>query len=510
MPWSPIPILPMLVWNFGDGIVAEPVMKRVNPADVKASARLIHPSLPRNDHRSSLAHAADLPICILRLTDHGAIIETVNQAAYRTTGARPRELIGWDPHSFLPLRASRRFGACIRKCLRRGSCEVQTWINLPAGRQFWSLTLNALPSDFEGTEHILLIGERLLIDEAEFAAAETASILSNGLMSPDLVFTFDPVSVTFSRIGRTADPAHLTSGPSEPIDVLHPEDLAKLPERIARLARLPLGITMTWIFRADLGDGRGYRSYLSRSHVLKRNAAGAVTLVGGAALDITRHVAVERQTRALGDQLLAVQNEERRRFARELHDSTGQHLTALGLAVGHLRRVCGASPETAPILADMSQIIDEARREVRVLSYLLHPPQLETRGLSFSLRTFLAGFSQRSDIQVQLDLAPEVDAIPRRQARALFRIVQEALNNVHRHAHASLVEVTLGVGENIATVTVVDDGRGFDQRCGVQVGVGLAGMRARARAFGGDLVISSGPAGTVLRATVYLGQVASS
>jgi signal transduction histidine kinase len=259
--------------------------------------------------------------------------------------------------------------------------------------------------------------------------------------------------------------------------------------------------------------------------ILRRMAGPAafLLLAGGlAALFMTRQV--ERPLRTLShlvtqargevtqlsEQLLALQEEERQRIARELHDSTAQSLVAANLGLAGLEREVRQSPAARKTLAQIEVLLDRALQELRVFTYLLHPPNLAEDGLKATLEEFLDGFAGRTGLRARIRISDQVDDAPPEIQRAMLRVVQEALANVHRHAGAAQVFVGARLADGRLVVRVHDDGRGLERPAvdgsggRPRMGVGIPGMRARLRQFDGDLRIRSGPRGTSLLAHVPL------
>jgi PAS domain S-box-containing protein len=223
--------------------------------------------------------------------------------------------------------------------------------------------------------------------------------------------------------------------------------------------------------------------------------------------DVTEVVNAQAALTKSADDLVSIQEEERRRIAVELHDSTGQHLVAIGLGLSRLRELAGDVPAARPILSDMALALDQAHREIRIFTYLLHPPELDRDGLAVTLRRFAEGFARRSDLRARVEISGDLGDLPAEVQRALFRVVQEALANVHRHAAARSVEVRLTGGADRLSLTVKDDGRGLPKELAADsaatgLGVGIPGMRARIRQLGGELRLSSAATGTTVRAVV--------
>ncbi len=212
----------------------------------------------------------------------------------------------------------------------------------------------------------------------------------------------------------------------------------------------------------------------------------------------------------LSASLLKLQDEERRRIARELHDSTGQTLTALKMNVAVLRQGAGpAKPELAEdILDEIENLADQALKEIRTTSYLLHPPLLDEAGFTSAARWFVDGFSARSNIQVDLAIPPDLPRLPSAIELALFRVMQEGLNNIHRYSGSSRADVKVELGDKVLNLTIRDFGRGIPADIvdsvhsgRSDVGVGLAGMRERVSELGGQFAIGA-DGGTWIRVTL--------
>ena len=203
----------------------------------------------------------------------------------------------------------------------------------------------------------------------------------------------------------------------------------------------------------------------------------------------------------LEDRVLAAQMEERERLASELHDSVGQNLVCLGLGLTRLRRA--AEPEVEGIVGEMTQSLQQAHAEIRTLSFLLQPPWLdEPEAFERALRALVAGFSRRAGLRANVRVAGGVEGLSDPHQLALFRIVQEALVNVYRHARADLVEIELLRRSRLIILKVRDNGRGMPAPEGVAPtpGAGILGMRARLRRLGGELSIVSSQDGTTITA----------
>jgi signal transduction histidine kinase len=210
---------------------------------------------------------------------------------------------------------------------------------------------------------------------------------------------------------------------------------------------------------------------------------------------------LNRELRRLSGRLMTAQDEERRRFSRDLHDGIGQDLAAAKIMVDWT--VLHPDSAISERLADASQLLDRGIQQVRSMSHLLHPPLLDEGGLLSALRWFLDGVTERSGIETLLELRPlEFPRLAPQLERAVFRIVQEAMTNIFRHSHARHASVTLVQQDRGIMLTVKDDGKGAGEQTlrlePGSIGVGIGGMRERAREFGGELRMRKGNPGTVL------------
>ena len=219
---------------------------------------------------------------------------------------------------------------------------------------------------------------------------------------------------------------------------------------------------------------------------------------------VTRHDVTELlQLRQLREgythHLIEGQAEERRRMAREIHDSTMQLLTGLGLALGHLKRA-RRHREALDIVTEMEQLLGEAQGEIRAISYLAHPPMLKNMGLVEALRMLVEGYGRRTGLRVSLNIAPDVRIGWEAAEVATYRIVQEALSNIHRHAKATDVAVALYRRRSLFHTVIIDNGIGMPAQ--LTQGVGLASMRSRLAELGGRLTIRNAWPGTMLVASL--------
>jgi signal transduction histidine kinase len=220
--------------------------------------------------------------------------------------------------------------------------------------------------------------------------------------------------------------------------------------------------------------------------------------------------AAQETIKDLSQRLLDLQEQERQRIAVELHDSTAQQLTAIGLHLIALRNQSPHDPATQRTFDEIERLVDESQREIRDFSYLLHPPYLDRDGLRTTLRRFIEGYARRTGLKATAQITHAVDSFTPEVQRALLRIVQEALSNVHRHAAASDVQITMKATARLFLFGVSDNGKGMgspatgDASRPPPPGLGLPGMQARVRHLGGALRITSGTHGTTIVGKVPL------
>lgn len=228
-----------------------------------------------------------------------------------------------------------------------------------------------------------------------------------------------------------------------------------------------------------------------------------------------RNVEVLKQSQLLrnfSQRLMEIQDEERRRIARELHDSAGQILTALGL---NLARVAQKARKDSPALIgdteDSQQLVQQLSQEIRTMSYLLHPPLLDEVGLSEALRWYTQGLMERSGLEISLTIPEDFGRLPREKELVMFRLVQECLTNIHRHSGSQTASIRVLRDAQSASLEVRDEGKGISPQKLAEMqtrgsGVGIRGMRERVLQFEGDMTIKSDEKGTTIFFTIPLGE----
>jgi signal transduction histidine kinase len=239
---------------------------------------------------------------------------------------------------------------------------------------------------------------------------------------------------------------------------------------------------------------------LFRIHRLERRAAHERRRIEQAEIELRR----------LSQQLVRAQEEERRHLSRELHDHLGQMLTALRVEMGNLERLRGASPEVFRdhVLA-AKHLAEDSLRSVQDMAMGLRPSMLDDLGLGPALEWQAREFSRRYGVPVEVKLEGEIDGLPDTHRTCIYRVVQEALTNVARHANAGQIRISVHGGRDQASLTVADNGSGFDVKQGQGKGLGLVGIQERVRELGGTVSWTSQPGrGTVLSAEIPAPQAA--
>src|SRR5438270_7439300 len=208
--------------------------------------------------------------------------------------------------------------------------------------------------------------------------------------------------------------------------------------------------------------------------------------------------------RELSARLMQLQDDERRRIARELHDSVGQMLAALGMNLATVGTDIERLTKTASTINDSAALVQDLSQEVRTISHLLHPPLLDEAGLTSALRWYIDGFAQRSKIKVDLEVPADFERLARESETAIFRTVQECLTNIHRHSGSPTARIRIAASDGHVRVEVEDRGKGIPPEKQYEMasrgtpGVGIRGMRERLRQLGGSLDIQSNAKGTLI------------
>lgn len=288
-------------------------------------------------------------------------------------------------------------------------------------------------------------------------------------------------------------------------ELVHTQDAPRLEAHRRRLAAADEGYIARVTTRMRHADG-DWRWIEIREEVLNRTVDGAQGQILGIAIDVSEHHALLEATHRQSLAVMHAETEERRRIARELHDTMAQYLVVIDLALSRLQRTV-ASPLPEEPVADIREALRSALEEVRSFSWLLHPPDIERLGLARAIEKFGAGFGARTGLSVVTETG-DLPPLSSASELTLFRITQEALMNVHRHARATEVHILLNAsGRTAVSLDVIDNGVGLagaklDPSTGEGVGVGLSGMRARVERLAGVMAVMPGKTGFHLRVSL--------
>jgi PAS domain S-box-containing protein len=384
--------------------------------------------------------------------------------------------------------------------LRNGYGKVVKWYGVAIDIEDRKRVEEALRATESEQRHIAaqLERERARLVEAQ----EMAKIGSWEADLPSLSVTW---SEQTHRIFET-DPSRFHPTRPQFREFIHPEDRAKVDA--AFVASLDKRSPCAVEYRIVMPDGRV--KVLEERWQAFHDEEGKPIRVAGTCRDVTERVRAEEELRRLSGQLLRLQDEERRRIARDLHDSTGQDLVALATTLSQLHASIPSSSRKLRKLASQCQsLADQCIRDVRTLSYLLHPPMLDEAGLEDAIRHYARGFTERTGIEVELEISPGLGRMKPGVELALFRVVQESLTNIQRHSGSSKAKIRIEHGPGKFTLEISDKGSGISgsqrKRNGKMpfgVGVGIPSMHERVALIGGQLDIESSSSGTTVRVKI--------
>jgi len=292
------------------------------------------------------------------------------------------------------------------------------------------------------------------------------------------------------------------------MDSVHPDDLQRCRDTYLKAFKARENFEMKYRLRRADGEYR----WILDAGAPRFEPRGAFAGYIGSCSDVTELKQAEERLRQLSGRLIKLQEQERQRISRELHDTTASSLTALIANLALVRRSAEALDARArKALTESLDLARQCVREIRTVSYLLHPPLLDELGLTSALRWYTEGFAKRSGVRVELDVPAKFDRLPRDAETALFRIVQEGLTNIHLHSGSATARIRIARTAGQITLTLRDQGRGIPAKIlegsadNIQgLGVGIAGMRERVRQLGGQMEISTGKKGTTVTATLPL------
>jgi PAS domain S-box-containing protein len=486
---------------------------------------------------------------IFMLDTEGRVV-TWNAGAERIKGYRAEEIRGRHYSCFYPEEALRAGTPAhlLKVAAAEGRCEDEGWRLRKDGSRFWANVVITALRDAQGRLYgfgkvTRDITEERRAEQALLASEERFRLLVQGVR--DYAIYMLDRSGNLSSWNEGAE--HIKGYTASEIigkhfSVFYPEEdiRAGKPQRDLEAAlregrfeeegwrvrkdgsRFWASVVITAL-KDDSGALYGF-SKVTRDITEKRQAQEALKKSYAALeqqiaerTEAQRKVeASERSLSELSGRLLRMQDEERGRLGRELHDTLGQYLTALKMGLEMLSPALAEKGAGDP-LAECIRMADECIREVRTISYLLYPPMLEEMGLQMAIEWHVDGFTKRSGIRVDRQVQPDISRLPRDVEVAVFRVFQEGLTNIHRHSGSPTAHVRLWLEDGNVVLEVKDEGKGappgvleFSGDALGTLGVGLRGMNERVRQLGGKLELSSSEKGMTVRAVIPTGISGSS
>ena len=405
----------------------------------------------------------------------------------------------------------------MRTALEQGHVTDECQQLRKDGTQFWATADVTLLRNEQGQPRGYAVithditERRQQREEIEHREAQLNAFFSNapvGLAIIDKDLRFQRINAPFAQLNGL-DSREQVGKPLK--DVI--ADLSAQTEPILRRVALTGEPALNQEIRGPIPSTPGVTGWWLKSLFPIAKDGDVVTQMGIVVQDITGLKRAETAVRRLTGRLLQIRDDERRRLARDLHDSLGQTLTAVKMNLSYLGRDTSKLDERGRnAVVESKELIDSSLKEVRTLSHLLHPPMLDDVGLVAAIRWFANGFSERSSIQVALNLPGDLPRLATELETTIFRVVQESLTNVHRHSGSATASVRLQREDDRLHLFVVDQGRGIPmeqlsfRQDNATLGVGLLGMRERLRQLRGELEITSGSQGTSIHVIIPLSE----
>jgi signal transduction histidine kinase len=450
------------------------------------------------------------PSCIFRLVSGDAVVVELNPAFAQRFDVDTEEIRGKRLREILPSDVALTFVRALRRTLigRRAREFVIPQSTVSKGSRFTPVHLKRIDDDsvLVTLPETVAFGRR----RSDRQLLETLGTVEGGVIyvvdmrSNSIVYVTERIEKLLG-IPRE-DFEGFISDPSVPgadfiKGIYHPDDIAAVGAHYAELRKADDDTVVALLCRVRHATA-GWRWVECRSRVLSRTKQGEVERFVGVAVDITERRQLSADLRATSFALLQAEENERRRIAREIHDSTAQHLVALDLGLSRLENMRSKG------ISDIQEWIDEMRsltkmahQELRVATFALHPPELERSGLAETLRDLIRGFGRRTGLAAEFEVTGTSKTADPAIEHALLRVSQEALLNIHKHAQARVAKMRLRYEDTRIVLEVEDDGVGSDSTL---AGVGLHSMEARLAALGGVLSLVSGNSGFTVRATILL------
>jgi len=456
--------------------------------------------------RDLVEHSSDL-ICTHDLA--GKML-SVNELPVRLLGYTKDEMLNKPMREFLPPENRDEFDASLREIEKRGFAKGRMVVLSKGGkRRVWEYH-NTLRTD--GTHGPIVRG--VAHDITEQVRAERALRLSEEKFSK--AFLASPHAIVISNV-EDGTLIEVNDSFERIMGFSREEAIGKTSSELGIWTDESNRDEMMQEVRT-LGRVRSKEIILqtkSRQRIVVDYSAEVIEIGGHGRLlsvcdDITQRKAAENELRRVSGQLLRLQDEERRKIARDLHDSTGQDLVALTTTLSQLRDAIPASNRKIRSLVQQCQVVsDRSLREIRTVSYLLHPPLLDEAGLEDAIRHFADGYEERTGIDVEIRVSPNFGRHSQEIELGLFRVVQESLTNIQRHSGSSTARIDLVRDARYICLTVKDAGKGM--ACGsrkqngkthVPTGVGIPSMEERVKQVGGRLQVESSGKGTTVSVNV--------
>ena len=438
------------------------------------------------------------PVALFSLNDDDVVLEDLTDSFAAALGLEA-DCIGLGVTDIFGQSATRLFRAGVEAAMAGRSRSFR--IPLAHGSKTGSRIFLFHPgeSGHSGGRCLVALERRARstapMSESDETTAKRLSALNGHMFFTHDVLTGDSRFLNLA-MARTLDLPETGLSARHLMRRLHPEDLASFRACVRALPEITDGQVLTLTMRVrDMN--RKWRSLLVRIGIAERDQAGDMRCLSGVAEDFTDHEALSGVLQSASQAVHDIETRERRRIARELHDSTAQHLVAIDLGLSALSPAI-VRDEESETLTQIRHSLAAAHKEIRNFSYLLHPPQVAENGLKSALASFLEGFGVRAGLAIETAFSGPLDILPPEIERTLFRVAQEALMNVHRHAGASHVRVSLEIDAGAARLDITDNGVGLAPDA--REGVGLSGMRARMKQAGGDITFGNQGEGFRLQA----------
>jgi len=452
----------------------------------------------------------DIAMSVVRLDDDGEFRFVEANAAAAMYAVHPWEDVpGMTVREALIPEVRDYLESKLRLCVETGEAQhYERAIDLPQGRVAWAANLLPVRHDSGEIREIVAMARPIPLGLHATGIDERNRHLVEGLSktAPGLIYLYDPLVRRASFVGGQVErllgfkPYELEEMDDPLAFLVHPEDMAWVAGHIADVITNPCDKVSVFECRVRQKNSK-YRPLSCHNRVLARSSDGTARTLIGVANDVSDQVLLKHEIELLTSKLSVAQMEERRIIAQELHDSAGQYVVAAELALIGAQERCPELTKNAVVqraLGDVMHCLKDAQREIRVLSYLLHPPAIASQGLATVLRNFALGFGGRAGVTVDACIDKKVNSAPNELAIPLLRVCQEALTNVHRHAKATSVRVRLEVVDSIIELEICDDGVGFAPKdMESAFGVGLSGMKERMERLGGKMEVR-GDQGTCL------------